>query len=1366
MMEMRKPLLILSFLLIGQLIQGQHIKRSCGSEYWVDDKIETDPDVALYYGSSFRSFNENKSLRSNDFPGCRLIIPVHVIIVHPPGETVGEGANISFEHVQSQIYILNQDFGFYNSNAGDTPSQFAADDTGIQFCLASVDPDGNPTDGITRYATNDDFDFGVVGPVYDSRIAIKKATEWDRDHYLNIWVAPTIGDESDIIGFARVPVLTSHPDPDDDGINIKTSVFGGPGFGAEAPYNLGRTTTHEVGHYFGLNHIATKNNTCSGDDGILDTPRQFKQNHGCPTHPSPSCGNNGDMFMNYMDYTDDACMSAFTTDQGAYMREIIYQLRPGLIEEAHIACPEDVVIELSSLTINPTSCNRGNDGSFSFEACGGNNEEYTYTLDGSNSSQSAQFGNLDPGNHLLSVTNELGITLDTMIFIPQPDLVNVEFTEVTHITCFDADDGSFELVVSGGTIDDISDYTVSINGGGFSSQTTYSDLEPGTYIIIARDKNQCETQTSVEITSPSPLNIIETSNEDVSCFGTSTGSISVSGLGGTPGYEYSRNGSIFDVGNQFDQMPAGNVDLWVRDMNGCITSSSFVIAQPDPLVTEVVEIQEISCAGINDAAIQVNTAGGTGPYDVYLDGQIQSGSIINNLGAGTFSVRVEDSNQCEVTADITIENPPPLVIDSVTTVNVLCSGDLTGTITLYASGGSEPYTYFIDGVLDADGIFDGLSEDLYTISVQDAHECEIVSETVIITDGDLKVQEELKIIPTCSYSLDGSIEVSGSGGGGSYTYSIDGVNFQEESIFENLGVGIYNVRINDGDDCLASTIIDLRGPDPVGLESMDILPPSCFDSEDGMIDFEIVGGVGNYDYYLNGNYIEEDLVTGLKAGDYILEVLDGKGCRFETMVTLEAKNKIDISLIEIIPADCSTDELGMIEVSASGGSGLLTFSINDKRNTTGQFTDMSPGNYLVIVTDQEGCDESMIVEVPGIEGLELQIDDVRNESCVGIQDGSFTINVSGGKGIYSYSVDQTMVDSPNIQGLGAGVYEVYVSDSSSCSISGLVEILPAEPIVLDNVGGSSPSCNNSDDGTLRLNASGGEGNLVYAFEGRENTTGIFPGTSGGNYTITLTDNNLCQEEFEITIEAPDRLRADEIEILSPLCAGLEDGSIYLIAGGGTGIKTITYQGESFNSEIIVEDLPAGNYRFNLSDENNCTGRIDVFIDEPNPISITDTIVVNQNLRNRGSIEITASGGTRPYTYSLDGGSPTSTPFFEDLIEGHYDIEITDAQGCSETFTINVYYDDRFENPPGSISDVLVGYERIQNDAILSFIAHGEQRIKLYVFDAGGRFVMYTEEFKLDGPNTMIIPAQNFPAGIYIVRIDALRESEYLKFVKF
>ena len=226
--------------------------------------------------------------------------------------------NVSDAQIATQLQVLNDDFRRLNADASNTPSvwQSIAADCEINFCMAQQDPNGNATNGIRRqntsvtsFSTNDAMKFTSQGGL----------DIWDRNKYLNIWVCDLGGG---ILGYAQFPGSGS---ASTDGVVIDYQAFGTIG-SAQAPFNLGRTATHEVGHWLNLFHIWGDDGTsCSGTDNCGDTPNQADEHYQCPTFPQVSCSNgpNGDMFMNYMDYTDDACMNVFTLGQKTRMQAVL-----------------------------------------------------------------------------------------------------------------------------------------------------------------------------------------------------------------------------------------------------------------------------------------------------------------------------------------------------------------------------------------------------------------------------------------------------------------------------------------------------------------------------------------------------------------------------------------------------------------------------------------------------------------------------------------------------------------------------------------------------------------------------------------------------------------------------------------------------------------------------------------------------------------------------------------------------------------------------------------------------------------------------------------------------------------------------------
>ena len=232
------------------------------------------------------------------------MIPVVVHVVFNTREQ-----NLPSRQVQSQIDVLNADYRMRNGDVSNVPEPFRplAADVRIEFRLATVDPEGNPTNGITRTASRvKEF------PVDDSMKFSSRggADAWPRGRYLNMWVCPLAGG---VLGYAQLPGAPSAI----DGVVINHTAFGTFGT-AVPPFDKGRTTTHEVGHWLNLLHIWGDDGTgCSGSDFVEDTPNQAGPNYGVPSFPHVSCDNgpDGDMFMNFMDYTDDACMCMFTAGQ-------------------------------------------------------------------------------------------------------------------------------------------------------------------------------------------------------------------------------------------------------------------------------------------------------------------------------------------------------------------------------------------------------------------------------------------------------------------------------------------------------------------------------------------------------------------------------------------------------------------------------------------------------------------------------------------------------------------------------------------------------------------------------------------------------------------------------------------------------------------------------------------------------------------------------------------------------------------------------------------------------------------------------------------------------------------------------------------
>jgi hypothetical protein len=279
-------------------------RRTCGTMPVHERLLRTDPE---YRRLRIVSENHHFEFRMRRGIMHRLGVTRIPVVVHVVHKTPAQ--NISDAQIHSQIDVLNRDYRRTNGDLNKIPAPFKAlaADVRIEFALADKDPAGNPTTGITRTATNVDS-FSDDDKV--KQAASGGADAWPRDRYLNLWVCQLGGG---LLGYAQFPGGSAAT----DGVVILHSGFGTLGT-ATAPLNLGRSATHEIGHWLNLRHIwGDDGGGCNGDDFVTDTPNQADHNFGKPAFPLLSCSNgpNGDMFMNYMDYVDDDSMFMFTTGQ-------------------------------------------------------------------------------------------------------------------------------------------------------------------------------------------------------------------------------------------------------------------------------------------------------------------------------------------------------------------------------------------------------------------------------------------------------------------------------------------------------------------------------------------------------------------------------------------------------------------------------------------------------------------------------------------------------------------------------------------------------------------------------------------------------------------------------------------------------------------------------------------------------------------------------------------------------------------------------------------------------------------------------------------------------------------------------------------
>ena len=403
-------------------------------------------------------------------------IPVVVHIIHK-----NNNEYLSLEQINSQLEVLNQDFNRTNTDATNTPAVFenVAANCNIEFCLAQRTPQNEITNGIT-YTSTDVSSFSL----YDNRVfhdSLGGKTIWDPSTYLNIYVC----DLSSVLGFASFPGGI----PSMDGIVIDFENFGTIG-NLNAPYDQGRTTTHELGHYLNLLHI-WGSGSCS-DDFVDDTPIQEDHNFGCPAHPSPSCSNNGDMFQNFMDYTNDACMNLFTEGQKQRMLTVLNTEREELTNNTNCMLPfEDIgIVENISPSLDQSTCGTSFDIKTkiqNYSTQNINNFKVSYQIDNNEIQELEWNGSLEPQESMELVIGTESLSIGThslSIYTSQPNgYRDINNSNDSLFFDFDVQEGNF--------------YNIQVQTDNYAEEVSWTILNENqdtTYIYNQLVSNELNTE--------------------------------------------------------------------------------------------------------------------------------------------------------------------------------------------------------------------------------------------------------------------------------------------------------------------------------------------------------------------------------------------------------------------------------------------------------------------------------------------------------------------------------------------------------------------------------------------------------------------------------------------------------------------------------------------------------------------------------------------------------------------------------------------------------------------------------------------------------------------------------------------------------
>ncbi len=359
---------------------------------------------------------------------------------------------------------------------------------------------------------------------------------------------------------------------------------------------------------------------------------------------------------------------------------------------------------------------------------------------------------------------------------------------------------------------------------------------------------------------------------------------------------------------------------------------------------------------------------------------------------------------------------------------------------------------------------------------------------------------------------------------------------------------------------------------------------------------------------------------------------------------------------------CNGGSNGSAQVSVSGGSGFYSYSWSPSGGSGSTATALSAGNYTVIVTDSNGCQNSANVTISQPTALTANTSKT-DVSCNGGSNGTATVSTSGGTGPYSYSWAPSGGTNATATGLGAGNYTVTITDFNGCQITRSVTINQPTTLIASTAQ-NNVTCNGGSNGSAAVSASGGTPGYSYLWSNGA-TTSTITGLTAGNYSVTITDANACQITRDFTINQPAASLTANASKTDVSCNGGNNGTASVSTSGGTGPYYYSWS-PSGGTNATATGLGAGNYTVTITDFNGCQITRSVTINQPTALTANQSQTdVSCNGGSNGTATVVASGGTGPYTYSWSpsgGTAATATG----LTAGNYAVTVTDFNGCQIT----------------------------------------------------------------------------------------------------
>lgn len=825
-----------------------------------------------------------------------------------------------------------------------------------------------------------------------------------------------------------------------------------------------------------------------------------------------------------------------------------------------VVMPANAPIQISS-SFTAVSCFGGSNGTASTNASGGSGGfSFSWNTNPIQSTQNAT--GLSAGSWILTVSDQQNCSRLDTVTIPQPPALS---TTVTHtlLACFGSSQGQATASVNGGT----TPYTYTWNTNPIQTTLTATGLSAGTWQVQILDANACADSAQVILTEP-PLLTLSSSSTAVSCFGGSNGTATTTASGGTAPYTYSWNTNPIQTTAMATGLTAGTWTVTVTDANQCQQISATTITQPS-IINLFTSFTAVQCFGGSNGTATAQASGGTAPYIyTWSTTPIQTSTMATGLRAGTYSIQIQDAQNCQTSTTLTIPQPAALGLNSL--INpVSCPGGNDGSATIAASGGNGPYSYTWNTVPVQTGqTGTGLSVGTWGISITDASGCRLDTNLLMTQPPAITLTQTITPV-SCLGRSDGGISILPAGGNPPYTCTWNTTPVQSGFTATGLSQQFYLATITDNRGCTHQENISVPTQAPIQIQIFP-QPTLCDNSIDGTASINITGGTPGYTYSWSTTPIQTlTTATGLSPGTWQVVVTDSRACMDSatTLITSPTALQVTATANDV---SCFGLSDGAASGSFSGGTPPYSYSWNTTPlQTTQAITGIPAGIYNFTVNDANGCSHTASVVVRQPTALSGTLNPTQ-PLCHGGSDGSIGATISGGIAPYSYlwTGGQT---STSIFQLTIGSYSLTVTDANACTLTLSTQLTEPSPLQANITGFNLTCLSPPNNGAASVNPTGGTAPYTYLWTG-----GSFPtqanntGFAAGTWSVQVLDDNNCMTQASVVLHAPQRPTAHAGRDTF-FCAG--SGGIQIQGLGQGGQAPYSFQWSPNNGSLSNANAP-------------------------------------------------------------------------------------------------------------------------------------------------------------------------------------------------